>query len=81
MVHLRVTSLSSFSIFFFFFEKLFLRFNCRCFLLGRCSMEMWCPDDIGRDSWVGLGHLLDSTLQSGVEAPCLLKRSLPHAHY
>ena len=20
-----------------------------CFLRSRCSMEMWCPDDIGRD--------------------------------
>ena len=30
-------------------------FNKRCFLRGRSSMEMWCPDDIGRDScvWVG----------------------------
>ena len=27
-------------------------FNKRCFLRSRCSMEMWCPDDIGRD-WVG----------------------------
>ena len=26
-----------------------------CFLCSRCPMEMWCPDDIGRDSldWVG----------------------------
>ena len=23
--------------------------NCRCFLLSGCSMEMWCPDDTGRD--------------------------------
>ena len=22
-----------------------------CFLRGRCSMDMWCPDDVGRDSW------------------------------
>ena len=22
-------------------------FSQRCFLRGRCSMEMWCPDDIG----------------------------------
>ena len=21
----------------------------------RCSMEMWCPDDIGRDSWDWVG--------------------------
>ena len=26
-------------------------FNKRCFLRSRCSMEQWCPDDIGRDSW------------------------------
>ena len=61
VVHLRVTSLLSFSVFFFFFhfcfflEKLFLLFNCRCFLRSRCSMEMWCPDDIGRDSWDWVG--------------------------
>ena len=30
-------------------------FNKRCFLRGRCSMEMWCPDDIGRDSWDWVG--------------------------
>ena len=29
--------------------------NCGCFLRSRCSTQMWCPDDIGRDSldWVG----------------------------
>ena len=26
-----------------------------CFLRGRCSMEMWYPDDIGRDSWDWVG--------------------------
>ena len=25
------------------------------FLRSRCSMEMWCPDDIGRDSWDWVG--------------------------
>ena len=30
-------------------------FNYRCFLRSRCSMEMWCPDDIGRDSWDWVG--------------------------
>ena len=25
------------------------------FLHSRCSMEMWCPDDIGRDSWDWVG--------------------------
>ena len=24
-------------------------FNKRCFLRSRCSMEMWCPDDMERD--------------------------------
>ena len=28
-----------------------------CFLRSRCSMEMWCPDDIGRDSWDWVGPL------------------------
>ena len=44
--------------FFVFLSNMFLlatvsEFNC--FLRSRCSMEMWCPDDIGRDScdWVG----------------------------
>ena len=55
-----------------------------CFLRSRCSMEMWCPDDIGRDSWDWVGppawgeHA--STPQSGVEAPRLLKRSLPRLY-
>ena len=53
-----------------------------CFLRGRCSMEMWCPDDIGRAQlglgWAAcLGREHPSTLQSGVEAPRLLKRSPP----
>ena len=26
-----------------------------CFLRSRCSMEMWCPDDPGRDSWDWVG--------------------------
>ena len=61
----------SFSLFFFSEEKVssFL-FSCisykkvlllafvsefNCFLRSRCSMEMWCPDDIGRDSWDWVG--------------------------
>ena len=30
-------------------------FNCTCFLRSRCSVEMWCPDDTGRDSWDWVG--------------------------
>ena len=26
-----------------------------CFLRSRCSMEMWCPDDTGRDNWDWVG--------------------------
>ena len=26
-----------------------------CFLRSRCSMEMWCPDDTGRDIWDWVG--------------------------
>ena len=33
----------------FFLLALVSEFNC--FLRSRCSMEMWCPYDIGRDSW------------------------------
>ena len=32
-----------------------LGFNKRCFPRIRCSMEMWCLDDIGRDSWDWVG--------------------------
>ena len=47
---------------------------------------MWCPDDMGRDSWDWVGPLAwvgehASTPQSGVEAPRLLKRSLPRLYY
>ena len=27
----------------------------RCFLRSRCSMEMWCLDDTGRDGWDWVG--------------------------
>ena len=50
--------LKAFFFVFFFLKKMPLvapvsEFNC--FLRSRCSVEMWCPDDIGRDSrdWVG----------------------------
>ena len=84
---------SPFFFFFFFLFYLFLLlflflvsgFNKRCFLRSRrCSMEMWCLDDIRRDSWDWVGRLLGgehaSTPQSGVEAPRLLKRSLPRLY-
>ena len=32
-----------------------LGFYKRCFLRSRCSMEVWCPDDTGRDSWDWVG--------------------------
>ena len=41
------------------------------FLRSRCSLEMWCPDDIGRDSWDWVGP----------EGPRLLTRSLPRLYY
>ena len=66
----------------FFLLALVSEFNC--FLGSRCSMEMWCPDDTGRDSWDWVGRVLGrehaSTHQSGVEAPRLLKRSLPRLY-
>ena len=47
-----------FSFFFYYFHIFLLlaivsEFNC--FLRSRCSMEMWCPDDIGRESWDWVG--------------------------
>ena len=47
------------SFFFLYFFQICLmlalvsEFNC--FLRSRCSMEMWCPDDTGRDSWDWVG--------------------------
>ena len=38
---------------YFFLLASVSEFNC--FLRSRCSMEMWCPDDIGRDSWDWVG--------------------------
>ena len=81
------------SFFFSFFNISFK--NClllalvselNCFLRSRCSMEMRFPDDIGLGiAGIGLGRLLGrehaSTPQSGVEAPRLLKRSLPRLYY
>ena len=38
-----------------YFLLLALGSDFNCFLRSRCSMEMWCPDDIGRDSWDWVG--------------------------
>ena len=38
-----------------YFLLLALVSEFNCFLRGRCSMEMWCLDDIGRDSWDWVG--------------------------
>ena len=48
------------NVFLLFFENMpLLAFvsgkNKRCFLRCRCSMEMWCLDDIVRDSWDWVG--------------------------
>ena len=46
-------SFSCISFKYFLLLALVSEFNC--FLRSRCSMEMWCPDDIGRDSWDWVG--------------------------
>ena len=38
-----------------YFLMLALVSEFNCFLRSRCSMEMWCPDDTGRDSWDWVG--------------------------
>ena len=43
------------SISFKYFSLLASVSEFNCFLRSRCSMEMWCPDDIGRDSWDWVG--------------------------
>ena len=43
-----------FSFFLYFFQIFFLLALVSefiCFLCSRCSMEMWCPDDMKRDGW------------------------------
>ena len=45
-------------LFLYFFQIFFIAgvsIRVDCFLRSRCSMEMWCPDDIGRDSWDWVG--------------------------
>ena len=56
--HFPEEKLSSFlfsCISFKYFLLLALESEFDCFLRSRCSMEMWCPDDIGRDSWDWVG--------------------------
>ena len=47
--------LKCFSLFVFLFWHFVSGFNKSCFLRSRCSTEMWCSDDIGRDSWDWVG--------------------------
>ena len=54
-----------------------LQFTKRCFLHSRCFKEMWCLDDIGRDSWDWVGPPPGESPRSGVEASCLLKAEPP----
>ena len=80
MAHLRVTPLSCFH--FSFFSLCFFFF----FSFKYIFIAMWCPDDVERESWDWVGTPAwerehDSTPQSGVEAPRLLKRSLPRLDY
>ena len=56
--HFPKEKLSSFlfsCISFKYFLLLALVSEFNYFLRDRCSMEMWCPDDIGRDSWDWVG--------------------------
>ena len=51
----KVSSFLCSCISFNYFLLLALVSEFNCFLRSRCSMEMWCPDDIGRDSWDWVG--------------------------
>ena len=57
-----------------------------CFLRSRCSMQMWCPDDIGRDSWDWVGPpawgraCFNSPEWGGGSSP-VKKRSLSRLYY
>ena len=51
----KVSSFLFSCISFKYFLLLALVSEFNCFLRSRCSMEMWCPDDIGRDSWDWVG--------------------------
>ena len=79
----KVSSFLFSCISFKYFLLLALVSEFNCFLCSRCSMEIWCPDDIGRDNWDWgrlPGRERASAPQSGVEAPRLLKRSLPRLY-
>ena len=47
----KVSSFFFSCISFKYFLLLALASEFNCFLRSRCSTEMWCPDDIGRDGW------------------------------
>ena len=51
----KVSSFLCSCISFKYFLLLALVSEFNCFLRSRCSMEMWCPHDIGRDSWDWVG--------------------------
>ena len=51
----KVSSFLFSCISFNFFLMLELASEFDCLLRSRCSMEMWCPDDTGRDSWDWVG--------------------------
>ena len=51
----KVSSFLFSCISFKYFLLLALVSEFNCFLSSRCSMEMWCPHDIGRDSWDWVG--------------------------
>ena len=51
----KVSSFLFSCISFKYFKLLALVSEFNCFLRSRCSMEMWCPDDMGRDSWDWVG--------------------------
>ena len=57
---------------YFFLLALVSEFNC--FLRGRCSMEMWCPDDILGESMLQLPRVEWKLLacQNGASPDCII---------
>ena len=62
-----------------------IRVKLCLFLWSRCSIEMWCPDDIGRDGWDSVGA---PSGESMIQLPrvawkllACLKRSLSRLGY